>query len=69
MVQNYRHVNQWTVKNGYPLLLIADILDGIDSKKVFTKLDLRWRYNNVRIKREMNGRWYSQCISEPISQL
>ena len=50
MVQNYRHVNQWTVKNGYPLPLIANILDGIDSKKVFTKLDLRWRYNNVRIK-------------------
>ena len=50
MVQNYRHVNQWTVKNRYLLPLIANILDGIDSKKVFTKLDLRWRYNNVRIK-------------------
>jgi len=45
-------VNQWTVKNGYPLPLIADILDGVGSKKVFTKLDLRWGYNNVRIKEE-----------------
>jgi len=26
-------------------------LDGVDSKKVFTKLDLRWGYNNVRIKK------------------
>jgi len=43
-------MNQWTVKNRYLLLLIANILDRVDSKKVFTKLDLRWRYNNVRIK-------------------
>jgi len=50
MVQDYRHINQWTVKNGYPLPLIADILDGVEKRKVFTKLDLRWGYNNVRIK-------------------
>jgi len=50
MVQDYCHINQWTVKNGYPLPLIADILDGVGKRKVFTKLDLRWGYNNVRIK-------------------
>jgi len=50
MVQDYRHINQWTVKNGYPLPLIVDILDGVGKRKVFTKLDLRWGYNNVRIK-------------------
>jgi len=49
-VQNYQHINQWTIKNGYPLPLIADILDGVGKRKVFTKLDLRWGYNNVRIK-------------------
>jgi len=41
MVQDYQHVNQWTVKNGYPLLLITDILDGVKKRKVFIKLDLR----------------------------
>jgi len=51
MVQDYRHVNQWMVKNGYPLSLIMDILDGVEKKKVFTKLNLRWGYNNVRIKK------------------
>ena len=50
MVQDYQHLNQWTVKNRYPLFLIADILDGVGKRKVFTKLDLRWGYNNVRIK-------------------
>ena len=38
------------IKNGYPLSLIVDILDGVGKKKVFTKLDLRWGYNNIRIK-------------------
>ena len=38
------------IKNGYPLLLIADILDGVEKRKVFTKLNLRWGYNNIRIK-------------------
>ena len=28
------------------------ILDGVGKRKVFTKLDLRWGYNNVRIKEE-----------------
>jgi len=39
------------VRNRYPLPLIVDILDRVGKKKVFTKLDLRWRYNNVRIKK------------------
>jgi len=50
MVQDYQHINQWTIKNGYPLPLIADILDRVGKRKVFTKLDLRWEYNNIRIK-------------------
>ena len=56
MVQNYRYLNSQTVKNNYPLSLISGT---IDTKKVFTKLDLRWRYNNVRIKK-INGRQNSQ---------
>ena len=51
IVQDYCYVNQQIVKNGYPLPLITDILDRI-GKKVFTKLDLKWGYNNVRIKED-----------------
>ena len=50
MVQNYRYLNEWTIKNNYPLPLISDIIENINTKKVFTKLDLQWRYNNVQIK-------------------
>ena len=50
MVQDYRYLNEWTIKNNYPLPLILDVLENIGTKKMFTKMDLRWRYNNVRIK-------------------
>ena len=48
MIQDYK----WTVKNNYPLPLILDIVENIGIKKVFTKIDLRWDYNNVQIKKE-----------------
>ena len=46
------------VKNNYPLPLISDLIDSIGKKKVFTKMDLYWGYNNVRIKEgnEWSGR-------------
>jgi len=50
MVQDYRYLNEWTIKNNYPLPLISDIVENIGMKKVFTKMDLRWGYNNVWIK-------------------
>ena len=50
MVQDYRYLNKWTIKNNYLLPLISDVLENIRTKKVFMKMDLRWEYNNVRIK-------------------
>ena len=50
MVQDYQYLNEWTVKNNYLLPLISDIIRNIRIKKIFTKIDLRWGYNNVRIK-------------------
>jgi len=50
MVQDYRYLNEWMIKNNYLLPLISDVLENIRTKKVFTKMDLRWGYNNVRIK-------------------
>ena len=50
IVQDYRYVNKFTVKNSYPLPLISDLVDNMGTKRVFTKMDLRWGYNNIRIK-------------------
>ena len=50
MVQDYRYLNKWTIKNNCPLSLISDVLENIGTKRVFTKIDLKWGYNNVRIK-------------------
>jgi len=49
--QDYQYINEWTVKNNYPLPLISDIIKNIGTKKVFTKIDLRWGHKNVRIKK------------------
>jgi len=54
MVMDYCSLNNQMVKNNYPLLLITELIDNMGGKKVFTKMDLRWEFNNVRIK-EGNG--------------
>ena len=50
IVQDYRYLNEWMIKNNYPLPLISDILENIETKKIFIKMDLRWGYNNMQIK-------------------
>jgi len=50
MVIDYRRLNKQMVKNNYPLPLITDLVDSMGNKKLFTKIDLRWGYNNVHIK-------------------
>jgi len=39
-----------TVKNRYPLPLISELVTQLRRAKYFTKLDVRWEFNNVRIK-------------------
>ena len=52
IVMDYHNLNDQTVKNNYLLPLITDLIDNIGSKKVFMKMDLRWGFNNMRIKEE-----------------
>lgn len=49
LVVDYRKLNAITVKNRYPLPLTQELIDQLADAKVFSKLDLRWGYNNVRI--------------------
>ena len=50
MVMDYHNLNSQTVKNNYPLSLITELINNMGGKKVFTKIDLRWGFNNIRIK-------------------
>ena len=51
LVQDYRALNAMTIKNRYPLPLISELIHKLRGAKYFTKLDVRWGYNNVRIKK------------------
>jgi len=50
IVIDYHSLNDQTVKNNYLLLLIMDLINNMGSKRVFTKIDLQWGFNNMRIK-------------------
>lgn len=39
-----------TIKNRYPLPLLPDMMRRIGGAKYFTKLDVRWGYNNIHIR-------------------
>jgi transposase InsO family protein len=49
-VQDYRDLNDITVKNAAPLPLIPELIDKLQGSRYFTKFDVRWGYNNIRIK-------------------
>ena len=50
LIQDYRKLNDISIKNRYPLPLASDIINKLKGAKIFTKFDVRWGYHNVRIK-------------------
>ena len=49
-VQDYRLINDCIIRNQYPLPLITDLITDLWGAHIYTKLDIRWGYNNVHIK-------------------
>ncbi len=49
-VQDYQPINKWTMKNQNVSPLIPQVIDRLRGCTLFTKVDVRWRYNNIRIK-------------------
>jgi hypothetical protein len=47
--QDYHYINEWTVKNAYPLPLIPPLITKLRDAKYFTKMDICWGYNNILI--------------------
>ena len=59
---DYRSLNEVTVKNRYPIPRIADLIDSLSQASIFTKIDLRWGYNNVRIRQ--GDEWKTAFITK-----
>jgi hypothetical protein len=49
---DFRQLNKVTVKKKYPLLRIDDLFDQWKDAKIFSKIDIKSRYHQVRIKDE-----------------
>jgi hypothetical protein len=57
-----RQLNKMTIKNKYPLPKINDLFDQVGGEKIFSKLDLRSGYHQVRIKDEdVNKKTFRPC--------
>nr|GEZ06464.1 transposon Ty3-G Gag-Pol polyprotein [Tanacetum cinerariifolium] len=52
MCINYRELNKLTVKNRYPLPRINDLFDQLQGLSVYSKIDLRTGYHQLRIREE-----------------
>ena len=51
-IQDYRYLNSCTIRDRYPLPLLSEILQkpAIRTATLFTTLDIRWGFNNIRMK-------------------
>ncbi|GJZ84458.1 putative reverse transcriptase domain-containing protein [Tanacetum coccineum] len=52
MCIDYRKLNKLTVKNRYPLLRIDDLFDQLQGSSVYSKIDLRSDYHQLRVREE-----------------
>ena len=49
-VVDYRKLNSFTIPDRYPLPLIQELVDKVRDARIFTKMDVRAGYNNIRFR-------------------
>ncbi|QRW12425.1 Retrotransposable element Tf2 protein [Ceratobasidium sp. AG-Ba] len=50
LVTDYRKINNITIPDQFPMPLQVELVDQVKNAKIYSKLDLRWGFNNIRIK-------------------
>ena len=50
MFNDYHQLNKVTIKNKYILSRIDDLFDQLQEASYFSKIDLRWRYHQLRVR-------------------
>jgi len=61
MVIDYRKLNDITVKDAYPLPNMEELLEAARGAKVFSKFDLKFSYNLIRVRPE--DKWKTAFIT------
>ena len=51
-IMDYQILNKWTIRDNYPLPLITNIIEQLQGKTLFSKFNIHWGYNNIRIWKE-----------------
>ena len=49
---DYRQLNKVTIRNQYPLPRIDDLFNQLQGVKVFSKIDLKSGYHQLKVRRE-----------------
>ncbi|GKB62584.1 putative reverse transcriptase domain-containing protein [Tanacetum coccineum] len=66
MCIDYRELNKLTIRNHYPLPRIDDLFDQLQGSSVYSKIDLRSGYHQLRVREEDIPKtafktWYRHC--------
>ena len=68
-VQDYRDLNEITIKNATPLPLIPELIDKLHGSRYFTKFDVQWGYNNIHIRQGDEWKAAFKCTLDVMNEV